>query len=164
MFRKLALLVTFILAAAVFAQEQMSFRGATPVIVAPAGNKIWSGVVIATNEASPKPPSKELKPFAARLGRVFGYNQFELVGSASNAIGDQGESWLVPSENFWLGVKARRARSKEARGGYLLGVQLFHNKRPLVDTEAKLAPDSPLIIRGPEYGKGLVIIVLQVQR
>ena len=59
----------------------------------------------------------ELREFAARLKRVFGYNQFQLAGSAANAIDADGESWLVPSKNFWLSVKARRATSKEARGG-----------------------------------------------
>jgi hypothetical protein len=143
---------------------------APPVVAAAKGaasfgeDKIWTGVVIATNSSSPKEPPPELREFSPRLKRVFGYNQFELFGSASNPIGDQAEKWLVPSQNFWLGVKARRATSKEARGGYLLNLQLFQNKRPLVDTEAKLAPGSPLFIRGPAYGKGHVIIVLQVER
>jgi hypothetical protein len=130
----------------------------------PAGNSIWSALVLATNAASPDPAPAELREFAPRLKRVFGYNQFELIGSASNEIGDRAESWLVPSQSFWFGLKARRAVSKETRGGYLLSLQLFQDKRPLVDTEVKLAPGSPLFIRGPEYGKGQLIIVLQVQR
>jgi hypothetical protein len=136
----------------------------TPPAVAPAAqDTIWSAVVIARNVASPKPPPPELAEFIGRLQRVFGYNQFELFGSASKPIGDRTESWLVPSKSFWLGVNARRSVSKEARGGYLLNLQLFQDKRPLVDTEAKLAPGSPLFIRGPEYGNGQVIIVLQVR-
>ena len=127
-------------------------------------NKIWSGLVVATNAANPKEAPAELKEFAPRLKRVFGYNQFELAGSAWQEIGDQGESWLVPSKSFWLGLKARRALSKEAQGGYLLSMQLFQDKRPLVDTEVKLAPGSPLFIRGPQYGKGQIIIVLQIER
>jgi hypothetical protein len=34
----------------------------------------------------------------------------------------------------------------------------------VVDTEVKLAPGSPLFIRGPLYGKGQIIIALRVQR
>ena len=127
-------------------------------------DKIWSGLVLATNAADPKEPPTELREFAGRLKRVFGYNQFQLAGSAANVIDDDGESWLVPSKNFSLNVRARPATSKEARGGYLLNLQLFHDQRPLVDTEAKLAPGSPLFIRGPACGKGHIIIVLQVQR
>ena len=150
-------------AVAVSAQEQMSFRG-TPSAIPPAQDKIWCGVMLATNADNPKKPPGELREFAPRLERVFGYNQFELVGSASNALGDKTESWLSPNDSFSLELKARRAMSRDARGGYLLNIQLFQGKRPLVDTEAKLAPGSPLFIRGPQYGHGQLILVLQVQR
>lgn len=127
-------------------------------------DRVWSGLVFATNAANPKDAPVELREFAPRLKRVFGYNQFELAGSAAKTIDDDGEGWLVPSQNFWLSVRARPAMSKEARGGYLLNLLLYHDQRPLVDTEAKLAPGSPLFIRGPACGKGQLIIVLQVQR
>jgi len=130
---------------------------------APDADKIWSAVVLATNDPSPKEPPPALRGCAARLKRVFGYNQFEIIGSAAQKIEDRTEQWLVPSEHFRLAVRARRSRSIEARGGYLLNLQLFHDKRALVDTEAKLAPGSPLVIRGPQYGKGQILFVLQVQ-
>jgi hypothetical protein len=127
-------------------------------------DRIWSGIIVATNPEKPKEPPTELREFAPRLKRVFGYNQFELVGSATEEIDILEENWLVPSSIFPLSVRARRAVSKEARGGYLLNLKLFQEKHLLVDTEVKLAPGSPLFIRGPLYGKGQVIIVLQVQR
>ncbi|MDR3403390.1 MAG: hypothetical protein P4L99_12905 [Chthoniobacter sp.] len=126
-------------------------------------DRIWSAVIVATNPENPKEPPPELREFAERLKRVFGYTQFELAGSATEEIDELTENWLVPSPIFPLSVKARRAPSKEARGGYLLNLQLFQDKRPLVDSEVKLAPGSPLFIRGPQYGKGQIIIVLQVQ-
>lgn len=144
---------------------------APPLAVLSRGNatprsqdRIWSGLVLATNAPIPRDPPAQLLEFVPRLKRVFGYNQFQLAGSASNLIDDDGENWLVPSKSFSLSVRARRATSKEARGGYLLNLQLFHEQRPLVDTEAKLAPGSPLFIRGPACGAGHLIIVLQVQR
>jgi hypothetical protein len=130
---------------------------------AQADDRIWSAVVVATNAASPTDPPSELREFAPRLKRIFGYNQFEIIGSAAQQIDDQVESWLVPSQSFSLCVKARRTTSKEARGGYLLNLQLFQDKRPLVDTEAKLAPGSPLFIRGPQYGKGQILFVLMIK-
>jgi len=126
-------------------------------------DRIWSGVIVATNPENPKEPPTELREFAPRLKRVFGYTQFELAGSATEEINELTENWLVPSPIFPLSVRARRATSKEARGGYLLNLQLFQDKRPLVDSEVKLAPGSPLFIRGPQYGKGQIIIVLQIQ-
>ena len=169
--RRLAALLVFAIAARAFAAEgetaiATSGTSAVPAPKADAAavDKIWSAVVLATNPPTPKDPPPELREFTARLKRVFGYSQFELIGAAAEKIDEQNESWLVPSQSFWLSVKARRAMAKEARGGYLLNLQLFHDKRPLLETEAKLAPGSPLFIRGPEYGHGQLIIVLQVQR
>jgi hypothetical protein len=126
-------------------------------------DRIWSGVIVATNPENPKEPPVELREFAPKLKRIFGYTQFELAGSASEVIDELTENWLLPSPIFPLNVRARRATSKEARGGYLLNLQLYQDQRPLVDSEVKLAPGSPLFIRGPQYGKGQIIIVLQVQ-
>lgn len=126
-----------------------------------AGDTIWTGVVAATNARTPDAPPKELVDFAPRLKQVFGYNQFELAGSASNEIEEQTEKWFVPCPIFQLSMRARKALSKEARGGYLINLQLFQNKVPVVDTEIKLAPGSPLFIRGPQWGtKQLLIVVL----
>jgi hypothetical protein len=126
-------------------------------------DRIWTGVIVATNPAVPKDPPMELREFAPKLKHIFGYDQFELVGSASEEINELTENWLVPNSLFSLSVTARRATSKEARGGYLLNLKLFQDKHQLVDSEVKLAPGSPLFIRGPQYGKGQVILVLQVQ-
>ena len=128
-----------------------------------AEDKIWTAVVLATNAASPKETPKELRDSLPKLKRVFGYNQFEVIGSASEKIEHGSELRLTPTQSFWLQAKARRATSKEARGGYLLSLQLFNEKRQLVDTEARLAPGSPLFIRGPEYGKGQIVFALMIE-
>ena len=133
------------------------------VASAQAEDKIWTAVVLATNAASPKETPKELRDSLPKLKRIFGYNQFEVIGSASDKIEDGSELRLMPTQSFWLQAKARRATSKEARGGYLLSLQLFNEKRQLVDTETKLAPGSPLFIRGPEYGKGQIVFALMIE-
>ena len=126
-------------------------------------DKIWTAVVLASNVASPKEPAKELRNSLPKLKRVFGYNQFEVIGSATDKIADKSELKLTPTQTFWMQVRARSTTSKEARGGYLLSLQLFNEKRQLVDTETRLAPGSPLFIRGPEYGKGQIIFALMVE-
>ena len=130
---------------------------------ASAEDKIWTAVVLATNVPAPKETRKELRECLPKLKRVFGYNQFEIVGSASDKIEDGSELRLAPTQTFWIQAKARRATSKEARGGYLLSLQFFNEKRQLVDTEARLAPGSPLFIRGPEYGKGQIVFALMIE-
>jgi hypothetical protein len=160
------LAIVIVGALALVAGETVAVRTTATVepTEAKVSNRIWSALVLATNVDQPKPAPPELREYAARMKRVFGYNQFELAGSASQDIGNENESWLVPSKSFWMGLKGRRALSKEAQGGYLLSLQLFQDSRPLVDTEVKLAPGSPLFIRGPQYGSGQLIIVLKVQR
>lgn len=126
-------------------------------------DKIWSAVVLASNATHPKDPPAQLVAISSRLKRVFGYNQFEILGSSTMSIEDQVERRLDPTEHFSLNIKARRASAKEARGGYLLNLELYHDKRQLVQSEAKLAPGSPLFFRGPLHASGQILIVLQIQ-
>lgn len=128
-----------------------------------AEDQIWSAVILASNAAKPAPTPRELAAFSERLKRIVGYNQLELLGSSTAPVTDRAEISLTPTAHFSLKVKARRASAKEARGGYLLNLQLFQDKRPLIDSYAKLAPDSPLFIRGPLHARGQLMIVLQVQ-
>ena len=128
-----------------------------------AEDKIWSAVILASNSPTPKAAPGPLAEVYARLSRVFKYNQFEILGSTTETVDEKVERWLVPTEHFWLSLKARQASAKEARGGYIVNLVLFHDKRQLVETEAKLAPNSPLFIRGPMHARGQILIVIQVQ-
>ena len=129
---------------------------------AQAGDKIWSAVLLARNVDKPAPPPKELKGVADRLERIFGYNSFEIVGSDTRPISDGMKADIKPTKAFWMNVKARQASVKEARGGYLLNLELFQKDTPLVDTVAMIAPESPLFFRGPKHGQGQILVVLQV--
>jgi len=142
----------------------LCFAASALLSAADAGDKIWSAVLLATNASNPKPAPAELKPIAARLQRVFGYNQFEIVGRDTAAIDDDAKFSLTPTKTFWLNLQARRASSPDARGGYLLNLLLYQNDRALVDTVAVIAPQSPLFFRGPMSARGQVIVVLQVQQ
>ena len=130
---------------------------------AQADDKIWSAVVLSSNADKPSDAPAALRTVAERLKRVVGYNQLRILGSATKEIDDQKECWLVPTQHFSLKVKARRANAKAARGGYLINVHLFHDKRQLLETEAMLAPNSPLFIRGPLHARGQLLIVLKVE-
>src|SRR3954471_8736015 len=76
-----------------------------------AGDEIWSAIILASHpdegqKPAPRPP--ELAAYAARLAKIFKYEQFEILGSASKTIGHAGqERWLVPSPTFMLGAQAR---------------------------------------------------------
>ena|SRR5436190_2011413 len=132
---------------------------ATPVF---GGEEIWSAMVLASNPAEgkqPDAPPAELAPYAKRLTKIFGYEQFEILGSASKAMGrGEQERWLVPSPTFMLGAQARLDR-----GGYLLSLELYQEKRRLLQTEARLGISSPLFICGPKHSRGQLIIVLEIR-
>lgn len=121
---------------------------------------IWSGLLLATNEDHPKELPQGLKKYQKKLGNIFGYNQFDLVGQQTRKMHDSGrEHWLVPSKDFCLYVDTHTA----AESAYQMKLQLFQNTRRLAEFETRLGPDSPLFIRGPLYAGGQLIIVLLVK-
>ena len=143
MIRFLAILLLF--ASAAFAEE-----------------KVWSAVVLASKPAKGKSaarPPAELAPFTGKLTKVFGYDQFEILGSATKSMDAQNERWLVPSQNFWVGARARKDGEN-----YLLNLEFFHDKRRILETEAKLGLDSPLFIRGPMHPRGQLIVVFEIRK
>lgn len=128
---------------------------------APAHDKVWSAVVLASNPArgvKPAEPPPELAPFAGKLAKFFGYSQFELLGAATKAMDGHDERWLVPTQNFWVGARAKREGA-----GYRINLEFFHDDRRLLATEAMLGPKSPLIIRGPVHARGQILMVFEVK-
>jgi len=100
----------------------------------------------------------ELAPFAPKLSKCFGYDQFEILGSAVKAIDEQTERWLVPTPNFWVGAKSVRDGA-----GYRLNLEFFHDKRRILETNARLGPNSPLFVRGPMHARGQLIVVFEIK-
>jgi hypothetical protein len=132
------------------------------LIAAPVGARgetIWSALIFGTNSDEPKAIPRTVEPYAPMLKRIFGYNQFEVVGQHRESIKDDEAGWLLPSKHFFLRVDSKRIDE----GIHRLNLALYQDKRLLVDTTAKLGAGSPLLIRGPLYGKGQLIILLLVQ-
>ena len=129
--------------------------------VAAADEKVWSAVVLASNLKKGDRPvavAPELAPFVPKLSKFFGYDQFEVLGSATKIMDEKAERWLVPTKNFW--VCARTTREAE---GYRLKMEFFHDTRRLLEAEAMLGPKSPLFIRGPMHARGQIIVVFEVK-
>jgi hypothetical protein len=119
--------------------------------------RIKCTLILATNPDKPKAPDPEMAKIARKIEKIFGYKQIEVVGT-DKAAEDHYEHWLVPSQDFWLSVKSKR----EEEGMYFLDLHIYHNRRRIVETEAKLGPDSPLLIRGPLCAKGQLVVALQI--
>ena len=121
--------------------------------------EIWGALVLGTSQEHPPDPPEELQPFAASLYKVFGYNRLDLMGQNARTLEKKGECWVIPSKELFLRVRSKRA----ARNRHELNLQLYHGKKLLVESEARLAPGKPLLIRGPEWGVGQLIILLVVR-
>lgn len=126
-----------------------------------AEEKVWSALVLASNARKgeqPKAAPSEIAAYVPTLGKFFGCNQFEILGSATKAMDGQTERWLVPTQNFWVGAKATRQTS-----GYLLDLEFFHDKRRILKAQAQLGPKSPLFVRGPMHARGQLIMVFEIK-
>ncbi|MEP6809276.1 MAG: hypothetical protein ABI992_03465 [Chthoniobacterales bacterium] len=121
---------------------------------------VWSGLVMANNVPAPTPIPAELTHLEGTLKQLFGYNQFQVIGQSRKSLNNGEENWLATSKYFSLHVD-----SKGIQGGssYLLNLQLFQEKKLLLETEARLSKRSPLVIRGPQIGDGQLVLLLVVE-
>ncbi len=124
-----------------------------------AAESVWSGLVIANNVAQPEPIPPQIQPIEGTLKGLFGYNQFRVIGQAQRTLKTGEEDWMASSKYFSLHVDSKSATP----AGYLLDLQLFQEKKMLLETEAKVSRRSPLIIRGPQVGDGQLLLLLVVQ-
>ncbi len=130
-----------------------------PLSGALAGDRIWSAVLLATREIPPQPIPGKLADFEETLQSVFGYNSFYLLGEKTKDIKCGTTEWLVPSKRIFMKTSVLESSAT----GYRMRIELYDNKELLVTTEAKLARDAPLYIRGPQWGKGQIVAILKVR-
>lgn len=124
-----------------------------------ASDRIWSALVLATKENPAGAMPRQLEDFAPAIEKVFGANTLYLLGEKKRDIVDGGEEWLVPSKEFYFKVECL-SRDDTA---YRLRIDLYRGKELLITTEARLARDAPLYIRGPAWGEGRLIFLLEVR-
>ena len=119
---------------------------------------LYGALVMATNSEHPEATPDALKPQADNLRKIFGYNEFRLLGEKKKSVATGKEDWLVSSRQFFLSVDTKN----KIAGGYALALQLMEEDRVLVEANVKLKRDHPLFIRGPFVGDGQILILLTV--
>jgi len=122
------------------------------------GDRIWSALILATQEEPARTVPRELVDLAPALKDVFGYNSFYLLGQKKRDLVSGGEEWLIPSREFFFRVQCLERGTTT----YKLRIQLFRDTKLLLTTEAQLARGAPLYIRGPAWGRGHLIFLLEV--
>ena len=123
------------------------------------GDRIWSALVLATDENPPLPVPEKLADFAPTIRKVFGYNSLYLLGDKKRGLAASGEEWLVPSREFFFKVEVLAQKTSY----YELRIELYRGGKLLLTTETKLAKAAPLYIRGPQWGGGQLVLLLEVE-
>ena len=123
------------------------------------GDRIWSALVLATKENPPSAIPSRAGEVRAAIKKIFGYNSLYLLGEKKRDLFSGGEEWLVPSKEFFFKVQCL----SQGATSYTLRIELYRDKSLLLTTEAKLAKDAPLYIRGPAWGRGQLIFLLEVR-
>jgi hypothetical protein len=129
-------------------------------VPARASQTVWSGLVIANNAEKPEPTPAELKRMETALKDWFGYNQYKVIGQSRNTLVTGAEDWAAQSKYFSLHVDSKEGNDKT---GYRINLKLFQENHLLLEWEAKLTKESPIMIKGPQVGDGQLVLVLVLQ-
>lgn len=121
---------------------------------------VWSGLVVAKNVPEPAPIPAELSKLEGTLQQLFGYNQFEVIGQARKTLRTGEAEWTATSKYFTLRVDSKSEKGPVA---YLLNLKLFQEEKLLLETDARLTGQSPLVIKGPHVGEGQLVLLLVVE-
>jgi len=125
----------------------------------PAEDNIWAALVLSTNENPPREVPRKLQDFAPAIKDVFGYNSLYLLGQKKQPISAWSSDWLVPSSDFFFHITSL----EQEPACYRVLIELFRGKSLLLTAEVRLARNAPLFIRGPLWGQGQLVLLLEVR-
>ena len=128
--------------------------------------KVWGALIYATDDPKGLSGSQEKAPadfgnLQTRLGKVFPYKHFEILGQHFQDVFREYESWVVPTKDLFLKVDSK---GPAKGGGMNLHLQFWREQQVLVKTDATLRAGSPLFIGGPKWKEGQLIFVLVLQK
>lgn len=98
---------------------------------------------------------QEGRPLRRSFDKLFGYKMYEKLGSAECQIETGYDQWLLPSKAFFLRVG--RVDDKRA------SLELFEGEKSIVSTQFDPKRSKPLIIRGPFYANGQLVLVVKTK-
>jgi len=127
---------------------------------------VWSGLFLGSDEdisGHGREVRDELGDVIERFQKVdsLRFSHYRLLGEHAQKLYKEFDSWIVPSEEIFLKLDSR---GPVESGGVQLAVQLWHNKAVLVKADVILKNGRPLLIRGPQWGDGYILISLWLDR
>jgi len=122
--------------------------------------KIWGALFFATAEEVATPAAAGIAKTLSQLGKAFPEKNFRLLGEHTQEIFSEYESWVVPSKDLFLKIDSKGPA--ENSEGVNLHLQLWQEKNVLLKTDVILRKE-PIFIAGPRWGKGLLIMVIELR-
>lgn len=166
---RFSLLHIFFAALTVVASAQQGAAPAPqplPAVKPATDGKVWGALVYATDTQQAPLGLTEQAPaqfadITKRLGKVFPYERYEILGQHLQDVFREYESWVVPTKDLFLKVDSKGPAED---GGMNLHLQFWRDQQVLVKTDAVLKPGSPLFIGGPKWRDGQLVFVLVLQK
>ena len=130
--------------------------------------QVWGALIFATNETAQltgtqEKPTTKLENLEGRLGKVFPFKHFEILGQHQQDIFREYESWVVPSRDLFMKIDSK-GPADDGGDGVKLHLQVWREQQVLVKSDAVLRSSSPLFIGGPAWKDGRLIFVLSLER
>lgn len=101
-----------------------------------------------------------LRSLEGRLGKVFPFGHFHLIGRHAQKVFKEYESWVVPSKDLCLKLDSR---GPAEGGGVKVHLQLWQDTKVLVKSDAALLPGQPIFLGGPSWRRGRLIFVVMLK-
>gem|GEM_PF-4107775 len=97
---------------------------------------------------------QECTQFRQSLVKLFGYQRYERLGTASAQVGPESAVIVEPSRTFRMRLEG------DPKAENLYHFQLFQGEEPMFRGKFVPKDQVPLIIRGPQYHRGILILVV----
>lgn len=115
------------------------------------------GVVVASNEGGTTDPA--LSSLKSTLHSMFTYSSYRMIDRLKRFL-SMGETGTIPlPENRSMRVTPVPARGDRIR----LAVQIMEGNRNLLTTTLGLTRGGMVLVGGPPYGKGVMILIISAQ-
>ena len=133
------------------------------------GCHIWAGLYAGIPEGAAAGSAGEAKKPAdaerherllKKLAKAFARSRFSLIGETAQSVQDEYETWVVPSEEFFLKIDCQGPVPGDVEKGVLLHLQLWQKEHVILKTDAILRR-KPLFIAGPKWRDGNLILVIE---
>jgi len=99
---------------------------------------------------------KDDEPIKKSLIEILGYLRYHQLGTSYARLDTTDAQWLLPSSAFFLQFRVSNPSTQAYH------FELYQDKQPILGGEFTPKPKVPLIITGPMYDRGKLVMVMTV--